>query len=316
MDALDELRRVYDRPEHYGPAAEFFPAPGAFDPSFSRVRAMGGREPGSVLDVSWTSGFEPVTEEIRARYLSDVANRRGAARLFLHAGPARPAVILIHGYRCGQYPLEERLWPVQWLFDRGLDVALFVLPFHAVRSGPRSPSFPGSDPRVTNEGFRQAVLDLRALVAFLRDRGSDAVGVMGMSLGGYTTSLLATLDERVAFAVPIIPLASIADIARSSGRFVGTYEEQALQHAGLEAVHRVVSPFARPSQVSSDRILVLAASGDKITPVDHARRLADHFDAPLETFHGGHLLQFGRADAFRAVGRMLGRAGLLSRRGA
>jgi dienelactone hydrolase len=314
MAALASLRRTYDVPDHYGAGSSFFAEPAPIDPRVARVRAISGPEPGTVVDLTWPSAFEPVHPDIRDRYLEHAANRDAAARLFLHAGPARPAVILVHGYRCGQYRLEERIWPVQWLFERGLDVALAVLPFHAVRSDERSPKFPGSDPRITNEGFRQAVLDLRALAGFLRGRGSEAVGLMGMSLGGYATSLASTVDERFAFAVPIIPLASIADVARAAGRFVGTPEEQRLQFEGLEAVHRVVSPFARSSRVPADRVLVLAASGDKITPVDHARRLAHHFNAPLETFHGGHLLQFGRADAFRAVGRMLGRLGLLARR--
>jgi predicted alpha/beta hydrolase family esterase len=61
-------------------------------------------------------------------------------------------------------------------------------------------------------------------------------------------------------------------------------------------------------------MLILAASGDKITPVEHARRLADHFGAPLEMFDGGHILQFGRADAFRSVGKLLGRLGLMAGR--
>lgn len=315
IEALEALRQVYDRPEHYAPSTPFFPAPGQLAPELTRVRVIAsGAESGTVLDLTWPSHFEPHSPDVRPRYLGHAPNRTAAARLFLHAGPARPAVILIHGYRCGQYRLEERIWPVPWLYGRGLDVALAVLPFHAVRGGEGAPSFPGNDPRVTNEGFRQAMLDLRSLVSFLRDRGADAVGVMGMSLGGYATSLLGTLDESLAFAVPIIPLASIAEVARASGRFVGTPEQQKLQYESLEAVHRAVSPLARPARVPSDRVLVLAASGDRITPLEHARRLADHFNAPLEVFHGGHLLQFGRADAFRAVGRMLGRLGLLARR--
>lgn len=41
---------------------------------------------------------------------------------------------------------------------------------------------------------------------------------MGMSLGGYSTSLLATVEPRLAFAVPIIPLASVADFALEQGQ--------------------------------------------------------------------------------------------------
>jgi len=313
IKTLAEIRAVYDAADVNGQTF-FLEAQGA-SPRLTRVRAIGGREPGTVLDSVWPSDFEPLHPEVRDKYLEHEQNRTAGARLFLHAGRARPAIILVHGYMCGHYSLEERIWPVNWFYERGLDVALFVLPFHAIRANARSPKFPGNDPRVTNEGFRQAVLDLRSLSGFLRGRGSEAVGLMGMSLGGYTTSLLATLEENLAFAVPIIPLASIAEIARSTGRFVGTEDEQEKQFEALDAVYRHVSPFSRKSRIATDRVLVLAAEGDRITPVAHARRLAEHFGAPLETFHGGHLLQFGRADAFRAVGRMLGRLGLFSRRG-
>ncbi len=311
---LSELQSIYDRPEHYEENASFFPQALAISPTMTPVRTISGPGPGKVVDITWPSQFDVVCEAVREKYLAHPKNLRGAARLFLHENPARPVAILVHGYLCGQYPLEERIWPVQWLFERGLDVALFVLPFHAIRTDERSPKFPGGDPRITNEGFRQAIYDLRTLSAYLRERGAESIGIMGMSLGGYTTSLLATLEESLAFAIPIIPLASIADIAKNAGRFTGSPEEQAQQFAGLEAVHRAVSPLARRPRMDGDRVLILAAQGDKITPVDHAQRLAEHFNAPLETFHGGHILQFGRADAFRSVGRLLGRLGLMAGR--
>ena len=107
----------------------------------------------------------------------------------------------------------------------------------------------------------------------------------------------------------MIPLASIADFARDGGRLRGSPEQQRLQHAALEQALQVVSPLARPPRIASDRVLVIAASGDGITPIRHAKQLAASLGAPLEEFHGGHLLQFGRADAFRAVGRLLARCG-------
>ena len=50
---------------------------------------------------------------------------------------------------------------------------------------------------------------------------------------------------------------------------------------------------------------VIGAKADRITPFSHARRLASHFRAPLVAFHGGHLLQLGRGDAFERLGELL-----------
>jgi pimeloyl-ACP methyl ester carboxylesterase len=60
-------------------------------------------------------------------------------------------------------------------------------------------------------------------------------------------------------------------------------------------------------------MLVLAARADRITPAAHAERLARHFRTRLVQFHGGHLLQFGRGEAFREIGRLLERLGVLDR---
>lgn len=313
LEFLAEITATYDQPEFIAKPELFFPAPKSVPISLTRVRSMGGAEPGVVLDATWRSEFEPWCGDVCEEYLSHEQNRIAAARLFLHTTP-RPAVILLHGYRCGQFALEERIWPVQWLYDRGMDVALMVLPFHAVRAKRGPYMFPSGDPRITVEGFRQIMLDVRTLAAELRERGCSAVGVMGMSLGGYASGLLATIDDKVDFAAPIIPCASIADVARTMGLLVGTPEEQAKQHDALEAALRVTSPLARASRISPEKLIVVGASGDRITPMDHAQRLAKHFNAPLETFHGGHVLQFGRADAFRAVGRMLQRHGWLEGR--
>ncbi|MFT3765487.1 MAG: alpha/beta hydrolase family protein [Minicystis sp.] len=312
MAALDEIIALYDREEHYPPGAPFFAAPGPITPRATSVRALRG---GEVSDWTWPSTFALHCEAVAERYLGPEANQRAAARVYLHADWPRPAVILLHGYRAGQFAVEERVWPVGWLFEKGLDVAILVLPFHGVRAHRRgAPLFPGSDPRITNEGFRQAVLDVRALLHHLLGRGAPAVGVMGMSLGGYTASLVATVEDRVSFAVPIIPLASLADVADKLGRLVGTAEEQRLQREALDRAHRAVSPLSRAPRLARDRVLVAAAEGDRITPLAHAERLAAHFGAPLTTFPGGHLLQLGRGQAFREVGRMLGRLGLLEGR--
>lgn len=316
---LSELRRSYENREFFQENRDvFFQKPESVPFGLSYVRSLA--EGGVVTDAAWPSKLEPFCADIRDDYLGHTANRTAAARLFLHARP-RPLAILVHGYRCGHFALEERIWPVRRLVAAGMDVALYVLPFHAQRATitsriqPPPCLFPNPDPRFTVEGFRQAILDIRTLAAFARSRGAPAVGVMGMSLGGYVTGLAATVDDTLDFAAPIVPCASLADVARAVGLLIGSKEEQDHQHEALEAVLRVTSPLARKALVEPDRIVVVGGHGDRITPLEHAKRMALHFGAALETFHGGHLLQFGRAEAFRAIERMLERVGIVEGRG-
>src|SRR4029078_2118812 len=128
------------------------------------------------------SPFEPYLADVAAKYLSRIENRTARARLFLGDAPKRPAVIVLHGYLGGQWILEEAQWPITWLARRGLDGALPVLPFHSLRGGPRrgAPPVPRAGPRLTNEGFRQAVADIVSLARWLRARGAPHVGMMGM----------------------------------------------------------------------------------------------------------------------------------------
>ena len=312
--ALDRITSSYD-------AGAFAEAGGFFDlapePNVVETpRGLRSRGPADthIVDLSWTStpplhAIDPV---LRERYRAITENARGHARVFVGRGDwSRPTAIIIHGYRSGQYAIEERVWPINWLLERGMNLALFVLPFHAVRGKLGVPAFPGSDPRFTNEGFRQAIFDLTTLKAALNARGSSSVGAMGMSLGGFTVSLWGTLCP-LAFLAPVIPLASFADVAKAGGRLVGTEQEQALQHLKLEQAHRIISPFTRPSQVDPDAVIVVAGEGDRITPLAHAERLRDHYGAAYVTFPGGHLLQIGRSEGFRAIGRMLNKRGLLT----
>jgi pimeloyl-ACP methyl ester carboxylesterase len=302
MARLGEIAALYA-----GAADRFFPKPEPLSLTLREVR-------GSVWETHWPSAYSPFLDSVADKYMSQIENRTARARLYLGNGKKRPAVIAIHGYMGGAWLLEENQWPIEWLNRRGLDVALPVLPFHAGRAGNHrgAPRFPAADPRLTNEGFRQAVSDVRTLAQWLRERGAPHVGVMGMSLGGYTSSLLATVVEEgeLDFVMPLIPLASLADFAREQGR-LGRGAEAVEQHAALERAHTVASPLTRMLKMSSTRALVVGAENDRITPIAHARRIADHFQCEMRTINGAHLLMLGRGDAFRAFGVMLENQGII-----
>lgn len=299
----DRLRLLGRLEERFRDASleGFFAEPRPIAPGQRPVRKLG--PDGEVVDLSWQSGFVPLDHEVSERYLSARENAVAVARQFRRGQP-RPVVILIHGYMAGPFVFEERVWPIGRLERAGFDVVLFTLPFHGLRARlgyGAVPEFPGEDPRINVEGFRQAVLDLQNLIDWLLAQGHPRVGAIGMSLGGYTASLLATVEARLDFVVPLIPLSSLADFAREQGSLSPVPDEAAAQHALLEGIYRRVNPVARPALVAAERCLVVAAKADRVTPAAHARRLSVHLRAPLHSFYGGHLLQLGRAEAFERV---------------
>lgn len=285
-----------------------FPAPPTADPETRAVRRDALCE---VIDMRFESSHQLALDEVRERWSRHPSNAQVPVRWF-RGGENRPAILLLHGYLGGPFAFEERVWPIRWLLRKGMDALLFTLPFHGGRADRRgAPPFPAADPRFTIEGFRQAIDDIGALTKYLRARGAPAVGIMGMSLGGYTSALAATAVP-LDFAIPFIPLASIADFAREGGRLIGTASQRHEQHELLERTYSFVSPLHREPIVPPEGRLIVAGGRDRITPVRHAERIAARFDAPLVVFSGGHLFQVGRSKGFRAVGRMLGDLGLLS----
>jgi len=273
---------------------------------------------GTSSELSWESTHRVECAEVRAAYTSYPENRRAAVRLFCGGRPSRgarasgsgerrPIAVLVHGYMGGAFALEQRIWPISWLDSLGFDSALFTLPFHGARAGAtgQTPAFPQSDIRFTAEGFRQSVKDLRDFVGWLAERGHPMVGLMGMSLGGYVTSLTATLEPSLGFLVPIVPLACLADFARDQGRVPRGSRQALAYEQTLKRAYQLTSPLARAPRIASDRVLVVAGKADRITPPTHARMLARHFSAPLEAWSGGHLLQFGRARSLQRVGSFL-----------
>lgn len=248
---------------------------------------------------------------LEQKYARLTANRTMRARWFRHAGAPRPCAVLLHGYLGGTFAVEERVLPVRRLYDSGFDVALTILPLHGPRRselrGYLPPAFPSSDPRFTIEGFRQLVSDHQGLFDHLRLMGAPNVGVMGMSLGGYSSALLATVEPNLSFAVLFIPLAAIEDFAFDHGRMLGSDVDQAGQRRALGMAQRAISPLSRPSLVAPDNVVVIAGEADLVTGLAHGQRLAAHFGTEVSRFTGGHLLQFGRERAFTPVWEMLAR---------
>ena len=309
---LIELARLYNGADDANLADDsaFFPAPDA--PEVTERTVQGHRASDRVIDLTFASTYRPFVSSYAEELASYNANLTVHARYYCGAEPA-PTIICLHGWGGGAFWLEERAFVVSYLRRIGLDVVLFQLPFHgertpkqAVRSGAL---FPSAHVVRTNEAFGQAIHDLRALALHLKQRGAPAVGVTGMSLGGYTTALWASVDPTLAFAIPMIPAVSMSELmwrhgSRSPSRRLAN--KLGVDRELLDDAMAVHAPLTRRVKLDKKRLLVVAGRGDRITPPDQARKLAAHWgDVPLYWFPGGHLAQIGRGDAFRMIRRHL-----------
>lgn len=299
-----------------GTPSPFFPAPPAID-------VHGRREPDAlgvpVTHLTFQAGYRPFLAEHRDEHHRFIENHTAHARLY--GSGERPVMVCLHGWGGGSFWLEERAFVVGYWLRRGFDVALFQLPYHGARTpqhqgraGRSGALFPSANLVRTNEAFGQAIFELRALAAHLRGRGAPAVGAIGMSLGGYTTALWASVDPTLAFAVAMIPAVSMSELMWRHGEASPARRRAVAAGVSsdlLDDVFAVHAPLTRPPLVARGRLMIVAGRGDRITPPDQAEALWRHWgECALHWFPGGHLAQVGRGDAFRAVRAHLQAAGL------
>jgi hypothetical protein len=260
------------------------------DLSHSRGWAMG-------LDyerLSWESHFEPHEGEPgRDRWIAFEPNRTASAVVLRHADTPRPWVIAVHGF-CMGFPFMDfqGLQASRIYGDLGMNVAMPVLPLH----GPRRVTLISGEPLLSFElmnavhGLTQAVWDIRRLIRWVRQQGATSISLYGVSLGAYTTSLLAGIEDGVDSVVAGIPVSDFpALFHRHSPRHI---QARAIEHkimgGSAESVYRVVSPLAFTARVPRDHLFIFAGYGDRLATPEQAQRLWEHWDKPRISWYSGN----------------------------
>jgi len=248
---------------------------------------------------TWQSVHPLIFEDIEPAYRSHEENQTALLRTLNLRIKGRPMAILVNGFSSGHHLLERVAWPMREFRRLGINVSLFALPFHGPRGRSFPPAWPQQDTKLTIEGFRQAIWDLRTAIRAVREAGASHVGVAGMSLGGYTVSLLATAAADVDFMLSYIPIANLPDTMNELGLIPGTGTVQRKLFEGYRKLLEPVSPESRKPMIEPDRVAIISAEFDRLATVEHGARLASHFGTELITFPGAHMLQLWRARAFR-----------------
>ena len=294
-------------------AVRFYDDQGWLDDPASRFvtpdEVPGGEiEPGTgrrLETLRFRSDWEPVNGEPGSeRWDSFADNATVPVRMMRHAGEPRPWLIAIHGQSMGR-PGDHRMLRVRRLHEElGVNVALPVLPLHGERAAGFAPDHlfvSGVYPVNNVLGMAQSVWDVRRLMLWLRAvQGAPAVGVLGLSLGSYVASLLATVEPDLACVVALVPEPDLAGALRAAEPLVPSKRRlhRALYDARATLLHRPVSPLAHRPVVAKERLFIVAGQVDRVASPSGAAALWRPWDEPSILWRPRGHLTTGRSSTY------------------
>lgn len=260
--------------------------------------------------LSFDSPYVALNPAVREAYAGRSQNLRATAQHWTHADGPRRTLIFVHGYSLDAYWVNSQMFSLRWFFRQGWDILLYTLPFHGSRRAPRDPfsgfGYFSRGFSQTNEAMLQAIFELRLLMDHLQDTGVPGIGISGLSLGGYITSLLAAVDDRLAFAIPNAAVVSPADMVMEWAPLRQVFalglprlgmEMPALRH--LMAVH---SPLTYAPRLAPERLLIIAGAGDRFTAPRYQTLLHRHWaGSTIHWFPGNHVVHLHQREYLRLM---------------
>jgi hypothetical protein len=157
------------------------------------------------------------------------------------------------------------------------------------------------------------VWDIRRVLAWIRAEDPNArIGITGVSLGGYASSLVASLEPDLTCAILGVPVADVLGLMEHHAGSNAGEEWLALSEPARQ-ITRVISPLALTPALPLERRFIYAGLADRIVhPRHQITRLWEHWGRPeIHWYEGGHTLFFRSNAAARFVHAALVRSGLV-----
>lgn len=272
---------------------------------------------GNVEHLTFDSSFEPVNPKMRSLWSRLDRNNVVHAQHWRHDpdphGP-RPTLCVIHGFLGSAYLFNGLFFSLPWFYRSGYDILLYTLPFHGARAQRGSPfsgfGFFQFGMAGFAEAMAQSIHDFRSAVDHLESTGVDRIALTGMSLGGYTSALIASVEDRLQAVIPNVPVVNpeemfddwypASTLVSLGRRFSGMSEDSAY---AASAYH---SPLNYAPLLPRERLLIITGLGDRLAPPEQAETLWNHWDhCALHWFPGNHVLHVSQPDYLRRMNKFL-----------
>ncbi|NBS52076.1 MAG: hypothetical protein EBS96_05565 [Spartobacteria bacterium] len=204
-------------------------------------------------------------------------NDRARVRFYPARHSGAPTVFLLHALMSasdvGYRRLAERFNAAGW------SVAFPHLPYHYSRTPARTwnGELAITADLVRNaEGLRQAVIELRQLMALLRTQGTKEFALIGTSYGGWIGALLAMLEKDFRFIALIQPIVNPEKaVWENPGAAMMRHALRARGHApgNTKAMLHLLSPTEALPLCDTSKILLTAGIHDRISPLEDLENL-------------------------------------------
>jgi 1-acyl-sn-glycerol-3-phosphate acyltransferase len=263
--------RSREEMEHYVTACEKFTAENYYAvPNGGEIATIISDRPGTTI--TWQSPIDtkfPANNVARADFYQCARDWRAPTVLMLHALMSASHI----GYRRYAAHFNELGWN-----------ACFVhLPYHYSRvpRGYWNGELAITADLIRNaEGLRQGVIELRQLMATLRQRGCQEFGVLGTSYGGWIGALLAMVERDFRFVALMAPIVNVGHAIWESpaARFMRRELHRVNIEPSLVARHfHLSSPMHNQPLCDADRVLFVAGEFDLIARPEDVEKIHGHW---------------------------------------
>lgn len=178
-------------------------------------------------------------------------------------------IIFIHGWRSDSLDRLHKVF-LNSFIERKYNVYSYVLPFHMERASNESlysgEYFVSADVVRTLKSVQQAVSDIRALIKYIKTLRKEKVIIIGLSLGGIISNLLAETEENIDVLISLFYANDLAFTVfeTEAGKYIKKdFLKNDFSYSLLKRSWAIINPSLRKPVLELDKILLVSGKYDK-----------------------------------------------------
>lgn len=204
-------------------------------------------------------------------------------------------VIFVHGWRADNLNRLGKVF-LERFIERSYNIYNYVLPFHMERS-PNTSLYSGeyfvsADVSRTLKSVQQSVSDIRALISYIKAVKKGKVIIIGLSLGGITSNLLAETDENIDVLISLFYAndLSFTVFETEAGKHIKKdFLKNNFNNTLLRWSWKIINPSLMKPIIDLDKILLVSGKHDKYVLTKDTNKLWNNWGRPERyVYNCGH----------------------------